>query len=202
MKKTLLSLLMVLLFISGLSGCASKDKPEQTIVTFLDAFKEKKVIDYASLFDGDVSDMTDDPFASPDTPNEVSTKMMELILSFDYEIKDTEISEDGLSATVSVEFTTVNLGLVITTYMTTYITEAFKLAFAGGTEEQFTQLSIDLFMDASEGAAKDKVTTVEVKMVKVDKKWLIQGGEANLALFDGLMGGLISTIEELRPSGE
>jgi len=202
MKKTLLSLLMVLLFIGGLSGCGAKEKPEETIATFLDAFKEKKVIDYASLFDGDVSDMTGDPFESPETPNEVSTKMMELILSYDYEIKETVIAEDGLSATVSVEFTTVNLGLVITTYMTTYIAEAFKLAFAGGTEEQFTQLSIDLFLDASEGVVKDKVTTVEVKMVKVDKKWLIQGGETNLALFDGLMGGLISTIEELRPAGE
>jgi hypothetical protein len=202
MKKTLLSLLLVMLFISGLSGCAAKEKPEDTIVTFLDAFKEKKIIDYASLFDGDVSDMTGDPFASPETPNEVSTKLMELILSYDYEIKETVISEDGLSATVSVEFTTVNLGLIITTYMSEYMVEAFKLAFSGGTEEELYQLSIDLFMDASEGAAKDKVTTVEVKMVKVDKKWLIQGGEANLALFDGLMGGLLSTIEELRPSGE
>jgi hypothetical protein len=197
MKKTLLSLLMIMMFIGGLSACASKDKPEETIVTFLDAFKEKKVIDYASLFDGDVSDMTADPFASPETPNEISTKMMDLILSYEYEIKETVISKDGLSATVSVEFTTVNLGLVITTYMTKYITEAFKLAFSGGTEEQFNQLSIDLFLEASDGAAKDKVTTVEVKMVKVDEKWLIQAGETNLAFFDGLMGGLISSVEEI-----
>jgi hypothetical protein len=197
MKKTLLSLLMIMLFIGGLSACASKDKPEETIVTFLDAFKKKQVIDYAGLFDGDVSNMTSDPLSTSETPNEISTKMMELILSYDYEIKDTVISKDGLSATVSVEFTTVNLGLVITTYMSTYLTEAFKLAFAGGTEEQFNQLSIDLFIEASAGATKDKVTTVEVKMLKVDKKWLIQAGDANLSFFDGLMGGLISTVEEL-----
>jgi hypothetical protein len=197
MKKTLLSLLMIMLFIGGLSACASKDKPEETIVTFLDAFKEKKIIDYASLFDGDVSDMTSDPFESPETPNEISTKMMDLILSYDYEIKETVISEDGLSATVSVEFTTVNLALVLTTYMTTYLTEAFKLAFEGGTEEQFNQLSITLFLEATEGAEKDKVTTVEVKMVNVDKKWLIQAGDANLSFFDGLMGGLISTVDQL-----
>jgi len=197
MKKTLLSLLMVVLFIGSLSACASKEKPEETIVTFLDAFKEKKVINYASLFDGDVSDMTEDPFATPDTPNEISTKMMELILSYDYEIKETVIAEDGLSATVSVEFTTVNLGFVFTSFMTKYIAKAFEMAFSGATEEEMTQLSVTLFLEEANKATKDKVTTVEVKMVKVDKKWLIVGGEDNLALFDGLMGGLMSTIKDM-----
>jgi hypothetical protein len=197
MKKTLLSLLMVLLFIGSLSACTPQAKPEDTITTFLDAFKNKQVIDYAGLFDGDVSDMTSDPFDSPETPSEISTKMMELILSYDYEIKETMISEDGLSATVSVEFTTVNLGFVFTSFMTKYIAKAFEMAFSGATEEEMTQLSVTLFLEEANKATKDKVTTVDVKMVKVDKKWFIQGGEANLDLFDGLMGGLISTLKDM-----
>ena len=172
-------------------------KPETTVTTFLDAFKNKKVIDYASLFDGDVSSMTGDPFSSETTPTEISTKMMEMILSYEYEVKDTVIDKDGLSATVTLEFTTVNLGLVFTNFTTQYLAKALQLAFSGGTAEQMNQASIDVFMAVSNGAPKDKVTTVEVKLVKVEKAWLMKSGTENIALFDGMMGGLISMTKAL-----
>lgn len=200
MKKLLQTCIVSLIIISGLSACAAKVKPEETVVTFLDAFKEKAIIDYPSLFDGDVSTMTQDPFKTEETPTEISDKMMEMILSYEYEILETTIAEDGLSAIVKVQFTTVNIGQVFQTFMLQYIAKAFELAFSGATEAQMNQLGVDLFLEAANGASKDKLTTVEVQMVKKDKVWLIKAGEDNMALFDGLMGGLITTMKAMTPT--
>lgn len=202
MKKVLLACFVSFLLMSSLSGCAAKIKPEETVVTFLDAFKEKAVIDYPSLFDGDVSTMTQDPFKTEETPTEISDKMMEMILSYEYEILETTIAEDGLSAIVKVQFTTINIGQVFQSFMLKYIAKAFELAFSGATEAQMNQLGVDLFLEAANSAPKDKLTTVEVQMVKKDKVWLIKAGEDNMALFDGLMGGLISTMKAMTPTAQ
>ena len=151
MKKLCLSLMIGFLSLSILSACAAQPKPADTVVTFLDGFKNKTELDYPTLFDGDVSSMTADPFSSAETPTEISTKMMEMILSYEYEVKDTVIAKDGLTATVSVEFTTVNLALVFQTFMTQYMAKAFELAFSGATEEEMNQAGIEVFMEVSNG---------------------------------------------------
>lgn len=81
--------------------------------------------------------------------------------------------------------------------MTKYITKALELAFSGASAIELNQVSIDIFREVSTGAPKDKHTTVEVKLIKVEKKWLIKSGNENLALFDGLMGGLITMTKNM-----
>jgi len=197
MKKTLLSILVSLILLSGISGCASKPKPEATIITFLDAYKQSKVIDFTTVFEGDTSYMTN-PLTTGTTPSAITTKMMELILSYDYEITKSVISKDGLTAVVSVKFTTVDLGKIFKAYITQSVAKTLELAFSGATAAQISQAMTDLFLEVSKDAPKDKVTTAEVKMVLVNKVWLIKGGEENLTFFDGIMGGFISTFKNLQ----
>lgn len=202
MFKRISIVLVLLMMIGSLSACGSQAKPETTITTFLDAFKTKKVIDYPALFTGDVSEMTKDPFASEETPSEISSKMMEMILSYDYEIKESVVSKDKTTAVVTVTFTTVNIGFVFQTFMMNYLPEAFKLGFSGGTEAEMNQLVIDTFIAASKDAPKDKTTTVDVKMALVDKTWRIIAGDENQLMFDAMMGGLISTVDEYKNQEE
>lgn len=197
MKKLWLSILIGILSLGVLSSCAAKPKPEEPLTAFLDAFKNKEVIDYASIFNGDVSSMTANPLSSAETPTEISTKMMEMILSYEYVVKESVIAKDGLTAVVTIEFTTIDIGQLFKDFTTEYMTKAFELAFSGATEEEITQVGIEVFLEVSNAAVKDKITTVEVDMVKEDGKWMIKGGSDNLALFDGLMGGLITYMEDM-----
>jgi len=199
MKKIVMLLMIAAIMMGSLSGCASKVKPEATLITFLDSFKAKKIIDYPSLFDGEISaDMTDNPFGDSETPSEMTDKMMEMMLSYEYEIVETKIAEDGLSATVTIKFTTVNIGSIFTTFMMKYIAKAFEMMFSGATEAEMNQVAVDLFLEASKDAPKDKLSTVDVKMVLVDKKWLIHIEKDDLALFDAMMGGLFTTMENFQ----
>jgi hypothetical protein len=200
MKKIVLMLMIVGMMLGSLSGCASKVKPEATLITFLDAFKGKQIIDYPSLFDKDMDmDITANPFGDPESPSEITDKMMEMMLSYEYEVIKTEIAEDGLSATVTVQFTTVNIGSIFTTFMLDYIAKAFEMAFSGATEAEMNQLAVTLFLEASKDAPKDKLSTVDVKMVLVDKKWLIHIDGEDISLFDAMMGGLITTMKNFQP---
>lgn len=166
----------------------------------MDAFKAKEIIDYQTFFDREITtDITGSPFEASDTPSEISDKMMEMMLSYEYEVVKTEVAEDGLSAVVTLKFTTVNIGTVFSTFMVKYIAKAFEMAFSGATQEEMNQLGIDLFLEASKDAPKDKVSTVDVKMVLVDKQWLIHIDEDDISLFDAMMGGLITTMRNFQP---
>jgi hypothetical protein len=201
MKRITLICLALFMMILGLSACTSKPKPEATLITFLDAFKAKQIIDYPSLFDGEITaNMTDNPFGDSETPSEITDKMMELILSYDYEVIKSEVAKDGLTATVTIQFTTVNLGSIFTTWMMKYLTKVFELAFSGATKEEINQAGINLFLEASKDAPKDKLSTVDVKMVLVDKKWLIHIEDNDITLFDAMMGGLITTMKNFQPA--
>lgn len=203
MKRVLSSVLVLLIIISGLGACSAKPKPETTLLTFLESYKAQETMDYSTLFDAEVpSTMSVNPFEDSTTPSEITNKMTELILSYEVEVLDSVIAKDGQSAVVTVQFTTVNIGLVFTTYMMNYMAKAFELAFSGASEEQLNQVGIDLFLEAANGAVKDKVSKVDIEMVFVDKAWRIHLEEGDTALFDAMMGGLISTLKDFNPTPE
>lgn len=102
MKKLILSCFVFLCLISSISCCAAKPKPETTVITFLDAYKASKTIDYATVFDANTTYLTN-PLATGSTPSAITAKMMEMILSYDYKILKSVISKDGTTAVVTVQ---------------------------------------------------------------------------------------------------
>jgi len=194
MKKLVCCGLVSLMLLSGLSACAAKPKPEDALIAFFDAMKSDIESDYLDYFDTKVDYLETDPTAET-TPEEITQQMNDLLLNFDYEIKKTELSEDGKGALVTVELVTVNMGSIFNSFMWAYIAKAFELAFSGSTEEELNQLAITMFLEASKDAPKDKLSVIEVKMNLVDKKWMIEGGETNKAFIDAFMGGMITTME-------
>jgi hypothetical protein len=196
MKKIVMMLIIAGILLGSLSGCSSKPKPETTIITFLDAYKASQVIDYSTVFN---ATYFTNPISTGTTSNEITEKMMALILSYEYDIIKTEVAKDGLTATVTVQFTTVDLGLIFKTFMATYMAKVMELALNHATVEEINQAMIESFDEASKDAPKNKVTTAPVKMVLVNKVWLIKAGEENLAFFDGIMGGYISSLKNQTP---
>lgn len=194
MRKILLSLLMIGLI---LSGCAKpQPKPEDTVSEFLDAFKAGEITDYAAFFEGDTEDMQGNPFEiDPEMGEELGLQMMKLFQSYSYEIGEVTREED--TAVVEVTFTGIDGRAFFQAWFTQYFTQAMQLAFSGADEEEISQLAVDLFVELSEDLPKDKVITVEVEMVQVDKVWKIVLESEDFDLFDGMSGGLLSSLMEM-----
>lgn len=197
MKKLRLIGLVVGLF---LSGCAKpQPKPEDTVSEFLDAFKTGEITDYAAFFDGDTSEMQDNPFEiDPEMGEELGQQMMKLFQSYTYEIEEVTIEE--ATATVKVIFTGIDGKAFFQAWFTQYFMQAMQLALSGADEAEINQLAVDLFVDLSKDLPTDKVITVDVEMVQVDKVWKIVLDKEDFDLFDGMSGGLLSGLMEMGDS--
>jgi hypothetical protein len=197
MKKIALSLVLLIVM---LVGCAKpKPKPEATVSEFLDAFKAGEITDYAAFFDGDTEDMGDNPFEfDEEMGDELGLQMMKLFQSYSYEIG--EITIDDEEAVVEVTFTGIDGKGFFQAWFTQYFMEAMQLALSGADEAAIEQLAVDLFVELSEDLPTDKVMTVDVEMVKVEKVWKIVLDEDDFDLFDGMSGGLLSGLMEMNDS--
>lgn len=197
MKKYLLSLVLASLV---LVGCAKpQPKPQDTLSTFLDAFKTSEITDYAEFFDGDTEDMEGNPFEFDDEmPEALGVQMMKLFQSYTYEIGEVTIDED--TAVVKVTFTGIDGKGFFQAWFTQYFMEAMQLALSGADEAAIEQLAVDLFVELSEELPTDKVITVDVEMVMVDKVWKIVLNKDDFDLFDGMSGGLLSGLMEMDDS--
>ncbi len=200
MRKLLISLVLGSLILAGFSACASKPKPEAAVKVFLEAFKKgDETFDYDKMFDSEVTFLDNVPLTTDEeTPIEIQTRAEELLLGFEYEVVKAVVAKDGNTALVTVKFTTVNMGDIFFKFFTTYITKAMEALFNGATEAEVTVMATELFLEASKDAKKDKLSTVDIQMVYVDKVWLIKGGETNKVMFDALLGGMITVIEDLQ----
>lgn len=201
MKKFAVMLLSSILLITSLTGCAAQPKPETTVTGFLDAFKTGQTMDYTLYFDSSTTAINDLALTSETTPSEVATAMKDLIFGFTYKILKSTVSKDKLSATVDLEITTFDGKQFLTNFMSQYIIKAMQYAFDMTlTTEQRTakieSIAIELFTGISSSIAKDKVYPATVNLVKVDKKWVMSGGETNYTLLDAMTGGMISASKE------
>lgn len=199
MKKLIVSLLVAGLM---LAGCAKpQPKPEATVSAFLDAFKAGEVTDYTAFFDGDTEGMEENPFEFDDEMGEeLGMQMMKLFQSYTYEIGEVTIDED--TAVVKVTFTGIDGKGFFQAWFTQYFMQAMQLALSGAEQAEIEQLAVDLFVELSEDLPTDKVITVDVEMVKVEKVWKIVLNEADFDLFDGMSGGLLSGLMEMNDSVE
>jgi len=201
MKKFAVMLLSSVLLITSLTGCTAQPKPETTVTGFLDAFKTGQTMDYTLYFDSSTTAINDLALTSETTPSEVATAMKDLIFGFTYKILKSTVSKDKLSATVDLEITTFDGKQFLTSFMSQYIIKAMQYAFDMTlTTEQRTakieSIAIELFTSVSSSMAKDKVYPATVNLVKVDKKWVMSGGETNFTLLDAMTGGMISASKE------
>ncbi|KAF0223095.1 MAG: putative lipoprotein [Erysipelotrichaceae bacterium] len=200
MRKLLISLVLGSIILAGFSACTSKPKPEAAVKVFLEAFKKgDETFDYDKMFDSEITFLDDVPLTNDDeTPVEIQTRAEELLLNFEYEVVKAVVAEGGNTAVVTVKFTTVNMGDIFYKFFTTYITKAMEALFGGATEEEVTAMATDLFLEASKDAKIDKLSTVDIEMIFKDKVWLIKGGETNKIMFDALLGGMITVIEDMQ----
>ena len=125
---------------------------------------------------------------------------MENIFSkLEYKILSSE-KIDNNTVTVKTAITAIDMKPVLTEYLGKAFQYAFANAFANPqpSEEETSKKMEEMFVEC---ISKEDLTTVtnqvDVKVVKVDKKWKI---ESSTELSNALLGGLAKAAEELSNS--
>lgn len=116
------------------------------------------------------------------------------IKDFTYTID--KVQEDKDQATVTVTFTTHPVGKAFVTALT----EAFQYFFAnqsGATTELMNEKLLEIVTKQFTDSKRDMVTTVDVKLVKIENEWKIVL-VAQDPFFDAWLGGMYTEVKNFQ----
>ena len=203
MMRKFVSLLVVgMLFVVG---CSTSPKPESTVSNFIEAGKKFDLVQMATMINpsssGSKEKITD--LTKEDSENKFQKYFLDYLkenaAKITYTVKGSKIEND--KATVSVNFKYVNGGLLLKATIGEVFSKAISLAFSGVelSDEETGQMFVDA-MKKQKGVTTEsfKEKMVDIKLVKVDKKWYID--EPNEELLDVLMSDFISVGKEISTS--
>ena len=200
MKKKLSSLLTVLLFLC-LMGCRLFIKPEPTVTAFCDALKALDLTTASTCFVSGESAIqnpyTEENIANQDVFTEQTVGYLEnCAKEMTYVLGEAGIS--GNTAVIPVTFTYTDAGPVLLDALQEYLTQAFELAFSGGTADEIEALFGTVFAEKLESAEMETATvTIEFECVKTDDAWKMQAlsDEAQYEISNMLSCNLLKTVE-------
>lgn len=192
--KKIAALLLILTIAFSLAGCGEIQKAETTINQTFKALKEldfetaSNYINVDEMMESDNStDIDSDVFAQ------------NLFGKLEYKIISSE-KIDNNTVTVKTEITAVDMKPVLTEYIQKALQYAFANAFADPqpSEEETNKKMEGIFIEC---ISKEELvmvkTEVDIKVIKIDKKWKIESSDE---LFNALLGGLVKAAEELSNS--
>ncbi len=203
MKKIICIIVAVTLLFS-LTACGSKGSgeelnPTMTADAFLKALKARDADAIAEYYAGDPKDFrfTDDI----EDPNiaELTDKLLEKVLDFDYVLDNEVISGD--SATVDVHISTYDIGGIVgdlaSDILSLLMSSGSSILNGGASAEDLTQQIMEKIDDAIKNAEKDSSIKVTMKLIKKDGKWLVKDMNQADDFFKSLFGGLTKWTEGL-----
>ena len=116
-----------------------------------------------------------------------------------YEIKSAELQEDK-SVLVTTDITTVDVGKAYSTAITNSFSQLLSNAFSSEelSDEESEQIIIDNLVNELNNSNTGTVTTtVNIKVLKVDKTWKV---DCDDAFINAITGNLKSTLQNTVPS--
>lgn len=189
MKKILISVLIIILAL-GVTGCGG-ESPEQAVKNTLDAIKAGDVEKASKYVDYDKLQITDKSALNAED-KEKSEEMAKMIFK-NIKYKVLESSEDGNTATVKAEITNLDMGNV----MTDFVSQLLPLAFSGLSKEQMNEKSEEVFVSLISKESKTVTKTVELNLSKKDDNWKIESSDE---FSDAVLGGLITYSNNMKDS--
>lgn len=206
MKKKILSILLALGLVFSLCACGGPT-PTSTVETFLDAVKVQDTETIKTVYgDEDFSfigemDLESEDSTQPETDKILNEKLLPKLLEFDYTVSNEQINED--KATVDVTVTTYNFGPAMTSFFSSYMTQAFALIFDDNAEAKLDKIAANLLT-----AEVDKLTektcekTATISLTATEEGWVIDEIDEEGEVLDALTGGMVSSIEALNEAFE
>lgn len=198
MKRTIKHLLCVGIVLSMsflLAACSSREPAETVVDKAMQAFQTMDKEGIAHYWGG--SDLEEDLSEEDEVLQE--NIMMALCSSMSYTITGSEEDEAAGTAAVSVDITTIDMQHVMAAYMEAMFSDMLEYAFLPEgqrpTDEELEQMAGEKLLEIFEENKETTTTSsVTIDLTLADDTWQI---EASDELADAMLGGLLSSAEEL-----
>lgn len=174
MKKMMLFIFMISLFVLSVTGCSLFQRPNVVADQFLQALQSNEFDKMASLVfkkEGTKAELK----TTPEELNTEEGKIIKALLSkISFEPAKTE-SKEGDSAVVLVKITTVDTNVLYAKLMQEVMPLAFASAFAGEEEQKEIEEMMPSLMLKNINDPNVTMTTKEIKMnlKKIDGKYKV-----------------------------
>lgn len=208
--KKIFCILLIVAMVFTMAACGNKPSvqntdeeeimsPTQTLDAFLKAFKARDADKLNEFYEGESDDLIfwkdlEDPALAG-----LMDKMMEKLLDFDYALSNEKI--DGKTATVDVNFTTYDIGGILTDIFSSMATDFKTFAIMGLSpeelEKEINEIMTEKFEEYAKIAKKERVVSVPVKLVMINGRWLVKDISSTDEIVDALSGGLTEFAENI-----
>ena len=197
MKKGMCVFLAAVLCLSLVACGSNRESAESVVETAIKAFQnfdEEKIAEYW----GDTN-ITVSESESPED-DEMSAQMIKAIADkMTYTITGSTEDEDAGTATVTVEFSNIDMYTVIASWFSDVFSIAMQYAFLPEeqrpTDEELNQQYMDSLMAHIEENQDNTVTnTANIELTLVDDSWRIVYSEENIEM---MLGGMMSALSNI-----
>lgn len=202
MKKFLRVILALMLCLS-LASCGNQRASAESVVE--NGIKAFQNADQEGIqqYWGE-TDFTDVPTEEASSEDDISgQELLETLASnLSYQITGSSEDENAGRATVTVEFTNIDMGVIVPEWIGDIFAKAFGYAFLPEdqqpSEEELNTMYTDSLTAAIDNHADDLVTnTVDVTLSLVDDEWKI---DATDDVIDAMVGGMMTSFSSLEDS--
>lgn len=191
--KNICSVLLIMACMFTLTSCKEVENAEKAVTDFMTAIQNCDYETMASIGNGMDADKIN-------TTDEQGKQIFDnLFNKTTYEIKSAELQEDK-SVLVTTDITTVDVGKAYSTAITNSFSQLLNNAFSGEelSDEESEQIIIDNLVNELNNSNTGTVTTtVNIKVLKVDKTWKV---DCDDAFINAITGNLKSTLQNTVPS--
>ena len=191
--KNICSVLLIMACMFTLTSCKEVENAEKAVTDFMTAIQNCDYETMASIGNGMDADKIN-------TTDEQGKQIFDnLFNKTTYEIKSAELQEDK-SVLVTTDITTVDVGKADSTAITNSFSQLLSNAFSGEelSDEESEQIIIDNLVNELNNSNTGTVTTtVNIKVLKVDKTWKV---DCDDAFINAITGNLKSTLQNTVPS--
>lgn len=191
--KNICSVLLIMACMFTLTSCKEVENAEKAVTDFMTAIQNCDYETMASIGNGMDADKIN-------TTDEQGKQIFDnLFNKTTYEIKSAELQEDK-SVLVTTDITTVDVGKAYSTAITNSFSQLLNNAFSGEelSDEESEQIVIDNLVNELNNSNTGTVTTtVNIKVLKVDKTWKV---DCDDAFINAITGNLKSTLQNTVPS--
>lgn len=191
--KNICSVLLIMVCMFTLTSCKEVENAEKAVTDFMTAIQNCDYETMASIGNGMDTDKIN-------TTDEQGKQIFDnLFNKTTYEIKSAELQEDK-SVLVTTDITTVDVGKAYSTAITNSFSQLLSNAFSSEelSDEESEQIIIDNLVNELNNSNTGTVTTtVNIKVLKVDKTWKV---DCDDAFINAITGNLKSTLQNTVPS--
>ena len=199
MKKLLCAGCSIALCLSLVScGGASRESAESVVESGIKAFQSMNQEEVQKYW-GD-TDFSSDVASATSEDEEYGQQILEKIASgLTYEITGSTEDEEAGTATVSVDFTNIDMGTVMSEWVSDMMTTAIGYAFLPEdqqpSEDELNQMYMDSLTEVMDNNKDNTVTnSVDVQLSLTENKWKIDSSDE---VVDAMVGGMMSYADSM-----